>query len=164
MHRLPFIAFLLFSAALTAFLYLGKPEQQGLTGSPMPALTLQAYTSSSAPQAPVTLYNLFASWCTPCIAELPLLEELGQDENVAVIGIAWQDKPEVLADWTKKHGNPFDAIYLDADGAYGIGLGMRGLPETYVVDAKGIIRYHHLGPVTPENMPEMREQIEKAMK
>lgn len=163
--RLPFILFIILAAALGGFLYLGKSVEETRLDTPLPPITMQVYNEGkqSPADTKVTLYNIFASWCTPCIAELPHLAELGLLPGVSIVGIDWQDKPAVLEKWLEKHGNPFDRIYLDADGSYGIGLGMRGLPETYLVDAKGVIRYHHVGPVTPQNMAELRKQIEAAM-
>jgi len=158
----PFWLFLLFAAGLTVFLYVEEPKQQTLLGTEVPPLKLPMFQEPprAAADAPVTVYNLFASWCTPCIAELPLLEQLNR-ESVTVIGIAWKDDPQTLQDWLKRHGNPYDAIYLDNEGRYGMSLGMRGVPESFIVDAQGVIRYHHAGALTQPQLPEWQAVIKK---
>jgi cytochrome c biogenesis protein CcmG/thiol:disulfide interchange protein DsbE len=98
----------------------------------------------------VTLINFFASWCTPCAAELPELQALKkQHPDLRIEGIAWNDTPPALKKWLKQHGNPYDNIWVDPDGKATIGMGIRGLPETFIVDGRGMIRYRHAGAISP---------------
>lgn len=107
--------------------------------------------SSAHFEKQVTLVNMFASWCVPCRAEMPDLVKLKtQTQHVRFEGIAWNDTPNVIDPWLKKYGNPFDTVWYDATGQAAIALGIRGVPETFIVDTKGVIRYHHIGVVTPQ--------------
>ena len=94
---------------------------------------------------PVVL-NLFASWCTPCLAEHPLLQSLEQN-GATVYGIGWRDKEENIRNWLNEHGNPFTAVWMDAKGEAAIPLGLRGVPETYILH-KGKVTFHHAGVLT----------------
>jgi len=107
------------------------------------------------------LLNLWASWCPPCVAEAPQLERL-KEEGVEIIGIAMSDKPEDVATFLKNHGNPYTRIGADDYSKMQFELGSSGLPETYVIDAKGVIRYQHIGDIRQEHIPMLLEQIEKA--
>ncbi len=93
------------------------------------------------------LINIFASWCAPCRAEIPRLQALAAD-GVTVLGIAYKDRPEDTQRFLDSLGNPYGRIGVDRDGRIGIELGVYGVPETYVVDAQGIIRHRHVGEVT----------------
>jgi cytochrome c biogenesis protein CcmG/thiol:disulfide interchange protein DsbE len=99
----------------------------------------------------VTVVNFFASWCTPCAAEMPELAALKkQFPMVKFQGVAWNDKPETLQQWLSTHGNPFTHIWLDKKGDATIDLGIKGIPETFIVDRTGTIRYHLTGPLTKD--------------
>src|SRR5919199_2784257 len=97
-----------------------------------------------------TLVNFFASWCVPCRVEHPLLMRLSEEGKVRLEGIAYKDKTEDTARFLAQLGDPFKRIGVDADGRVGIDFGVYGVPETYVVDRDGKIRYRHVGPLTPE--------------
>ena len=140
--------------AVLAYGLLHADDVQAPGASPMlnqslPKLTLEPFTGDSAftPKGRVQVVNIFASWCTPCIAELPELVPLRQIDGVALVGIAWHDAPEKLRAWVKKYQAPYDHIYRDMDNQTGVKLGIRGVPETFVVDRDGIIRFHHVGPL-----------------
>lgn len=92
-----------------------------------------------------SLVNVFASWCTSCMYEHPLFAELSGLENLKLVGINWRDKRADSAAWLKKHGNPYDVIAYDELGKYGISLGIRGVPETFLVDPEGIVIDHVRG-------------------
>jgi len=92
--------------------------------------------------------NFFASWCVPCQAEQPWLARMAEEDGIAVYGVNYKDKPEALAPWLEKHGNPFKAIGADDEGRVAIEWGVYGVPETFLIDRSGIIRLRHVGPVT----------------
>ena len=86
-----------------------------------------------------------ASWCAPCRAELPALALLGED--VAVIAVAYKDKNQDTEAFLKNYGNPYDAVWMDYDGAVGRSYGVYGVPETYLINGSGEIVMRHAGPV-----------------
>ncbi len=92
------------------------------------------------------ILNFFASWCPPCKLEHPFLMELSY--KYKIFGIAKKDNQEAIDMWFKKSGNPFQKIGLDSDGLVSIDWGVYGLPETFLLDAKGVIKYKHVGPIT----------------
>ena len=92
------------------------------------------------------LLNFFASWCAPCRAEAPALEKLS--EKISIIGIAYKDRHSDTTEFLKQYGNPFTVIGMDDDGRAGIAWGVYGVPETYLIDAAGLIRWRHAGPLT----------------
>jgi cytochrome c biogenesis protein CcmG/thiol:disulfide interchange protein DsbE len=95
----------------------------------------------------VSLVNVFASWCVPCRAEHPVLNRLAQTRRVPIYGINYKDKARDAAEWIAELGNPYTRIGAD-DGRVGIEWGVYGVPETFVVDRAGRIRYKHVGPLT----------------
>jgi len=99
------------------------------------------------------LINLYASWCTPCRAEHPVLMQLKQS-GVPIIGIAYKDRPENTSAFLARLGDPFAVTGLDPDGRFGLELGIAGVPETFVIGADGRIRAVHRGPLTTEVVAE----------
>lgn len=95
----------------------------------------------------VTLVNFFASWCAPCREEQPALMALARESGVSLDGIAYKDKPAAARRFLADVGNPYRQIGLDPDGTTAINFGVYGVPETYVVDRTGHIRYRHVGPL-----------------
>ena len=95
----------------------------------------------------VSLVNTFASWCTPCRQEHPVLNALAQTKRVPIYGINYKDKPDAALSWMGEFGDPYTKIGAD-DGRVGIAWGVYGVPETFVVDRSGRIRYKHVGPLT----------------
>ena len=95
----------------------------------------------------VWLLNVWASWCVSCRVEHPLLVELGKSKLVPLVGLNYKDQPDEGIAWLKQHGNPYDVSVVDRDGRVGIDWGVYGVPETFVVDKAGVIRYKHIGPV-----------------
>jgi cytochrome c biogenesis protein CcmG, thiol:disulfide interchange protein DsbE len=115
----------------------------------------------------VTLVNFFASWCAPCREEHNELLELSHFAGVALDGIAYKDKPEDSRRFLQSLGNPFARVGVDRDGSTAIDFGVYGVPETYLVDATGHIRYRHVGPLTAadiktEIVPLMRHITDSA--
>ena len=100
----------------------------------------------------VQLVNVFASWCVPCRVEHPVLMRLAREQGVTVKAINYKDKPEDAVRWLNQGGNPYAAIGADQDGRVSIDWGVYGVPETYVIDAEGRIRYKVVGPVMPDEV------------
>ena len=100
----------------------------------------------------VAVVNVFASWCLPCRAEHPVLTRLGQEPGLVLYGLNWKDKPADARAWLEALGDPYRKIGSDPSGRAGIDWGVYGVPETYVVDAEGRIRYKHVGPLSEEDL------------
>ena len=98
-------------------------------------------------QGHVSLVNTFASWCAPCRVEHPVLNALARTKRVAIYGINYKDKKDAALAWIGELGNPYTRIGAD-DGRVGIDWGVYGVPETFIVDPSGHIRYKHVGPLT----------------
>jgi cytochrome c biogenesis protein CcmG/thiol:disulfide interchange protein DsbE len=98
----------------------------------------------------VWLLNVWASWCVSCRAEHPLLMQLAKANVVPVYGLDYKDDPVEGRRWLAEHGNPYTASAVDQDGRVGIDYGVYGVPETFVIDNQGIIRYKQIGPLTAE--------------
>ena len=107
------------------------------------------------------LVNVFASWCVPCITEVKVLEQLEQ-RGVAIDGIAIRDRPEDVAQFLARRGDPYARIGRDDQSQVQIALGSSGVPESFVVDGRGIIRYQHVGPVEAGDVPVILAELEKA--
>lgn len=97
------------------------------------------------------LVNFFASWCVPCRAEHPVLARLAR-AGVTIEGIDYKDKPEDAKAWLKELGDPYRALAVDRDGRVAIDFGVYGVPETYIVDRAGKIRYRQVGPITSTDL------------
>lgn len=167
---LPLVLFLAF--VVLALFNMGRPQQQQITsrmvGQAMPPLALEGLdalhpglVTADVQQGGPVLINLFASWCLPCAVEAPQLAQLAQ-EGVVVHGIAVRDRPEAVQAFLTKYGNPFRRIGLDKDGQAQIALGSSGVPESFIVDGQGIIRYQHIGVITEEDMPRLRAALKAA--
>jgi cytochrome c biogenesis protein CcmG/thiol:disulfide interchange protein DsbE len=96
------------------------------------------------------LINVFASWCFACGDEHPVLMEYAGKFGVPLIGYDYKDKPDDAKAWLSQHGNPYAQVIADESGGTAIDFGVYGAPETFLVDATGVIRYKHIGPLTPE--------------
>jgi cytochrome c biogenesis protein CcmG/thiol:disulfide interchange protein DsbE len=130
-----------------------------LIDKPAPAFTLAAVPGTgvegfdtAALKGEVTVVNVFASWCVPCRAEHPLLEVLKTEAGVRLYGINQRDAPENAARFLAELGNPYDRIGADTDNRVSIDWGVYGVPETFVVNAAGVITYKHVGPMTPQTL------------
>ncbi|MGV3742750.1 MAG: DsbE family thiol:disulfide interchange protein [Burkholderiaceae bacterium] len=144
---------------LAVFLAIGLQKDprklpSALQGKPAPAFNLPSLDASAPPFDPekmkgkVWVMNVFASWCSACVIEHPRLIKLIEDKRVHLVGLAYKDIPEETRRWLDQHGNPYAHIALDVKGNVGIDYGVYGVPETYVIDAQGIIRVRHTGPIT----------------
>ena len=99
--------------------------------------------------------NLFASWCSPCVAEHPVLMQLANDMPNKVYGILYKDSAEAGGAFLDRLGNPFTRVLIDEDGQGGLDFGLTGVPETFVVDKDGVILLHIRGVLTPKNVEEI---------
>jgi cytochrome c biogenesis protein CcmG, thiol:disulfide interchange protein DsbE len=145
--------------AVVVFLYIGlglNPREvpSPLINKPAPAFNLQRLddpsqsTTDKDLHGKVWILNVWASWCVSCLEEHPLLVEFSKSGLVPIYGLNYKDrKPEADA-WLGKHGNPYLLSLMDPDGKIGIDYGVYGVPETYVIDKAGIIRFKQIGPVT----------------
>lgn len=102
----------------------------------------------------VTVVNVFAHWCTPCLAEHPYIEQLAATPGVRIFGLNYKDKDAKAIAWLKEHGNPYQRIGADRDGRVAIDWGVYGVPETFIVDRAGFICFKQVGPVTPAVLKE----------
>lgn len=124
-----------------------------LIDKPVPALTLAPLGSSlklferSDLAGHVSLINVFGSWCAVCVEEHPTLMRLARTKAIAVYGIDWKDTPREGQRWLAEQGNPYIAVGNDEAGKAALDLGVSGAPETFVVDAKGRVRYKHIGAI-----------------
>lgn len=119
----------------------------------VPALDAQTqgFGAKELKSGKVVVVNFFSSTCVPCRLEAPTLNQLAQMPGITLYGYVWKDKPEAARAFLDEVGNPFSRIGIDTDGRMGMDWGVRGWPETFVVDGKGVIRFKYdLGPLTPE--------------
>jgi cytochrome c biogenesis protein CcmG/thiol:disulfide interchange protein DsbE len=112
----------------------------------------------------VTLVNVWASWCVPCHDEAPLLMRLAQDDRIRIVGINYKDQAENARRFLGRHGNPFAAVGVDANGRASIDWGVYGVPETFIVGRDGRIAYKLVGGITERNIDTvLKTEIEKAL-
>lgn len=140
--------------ALAAFLYRGlaldpKEMPSALIDQPLPAFSLDNLTDGRALTrgdviGEVSLLNVWATWCISCRVEHPYLQKLA-DEGVVIIGVNYKDEDRAALAWLQDLGDPYRFNIVDNEGTLGLDLGVYGAPETYVVDAQGVIRYRHVG-------------------
>ncbi|QZD93123.1 DsbE family thiol:disulfide interchange protein [Qipengyuania xiapuensis] len=116
-----------------------------------------AYFQQGGPK----LLNIWASWCLPCIAEAPQLEAL-KEGGAEIVGVAIRDRPEDIERFLAQHGNPYSRIGRDDLSEVQLAIGSSGVPETFVVDGKGRIRYQHIGDVRASDVPLLLEELRKA--
>lgn len=155
---LPLAIFLALASTLALGLKRTDPQAlpSPLVGKPVPTFSLNEL---NAPQQNITaaqfkgqvwVLNVWASWCVSCRKEHPVLLELAQKKVVPLIGFNYQDQRDPGQQWLVRHGNPYQAVAFDSDGRVGMDLGVIGVPETFVIDKKGVIRFKHAGPVTQQ--------------
>ena len=127
-----------------------------LVGKAAPQFELQQLIDADRTFSPkdmtgkVWLLNVWASWCTSCREEHPVLSAVAKGGAVPVYGLNYKDRREDGVAWLERLGNPFVLSAYDPNGRIGIDYGVYGTPETYVIDKQGVIRYKRIGPVTPE--------------
>lgn len=151
----------------------GNPEAipSALVGKPVPGFDLPPLAGIDRPglrsadlKGTVTVVNVFASWCGPCRVEHPQLIELARDERIRLVGINYKDVTANAVGFLDELGDPYAAIGVDSTGRTAIDWGVYGVPETFIVDADGVIRYKHIGPIDPGALDGViRPAIDKAL-
>ena len=96
----------------------------------------------------IMVVNFFASWCKPCRDEHIYIKRFSNEKGIRIIGINYKDNPKKAVKWLSSLGNPYSDVPVDKDGRIAIDWGVYGIPETFVISSKGIIKYRHIGPVT----------------
>ena len=142
--------------------------ESGMIGKPVPAFAATsalplkpALSSANLADGRPKLVNFFASWCVPCIGEAPLLGELNK-QGVPIVGIAVRDRPDDLRQFLTENGDPFERIGSDPQSRLQLAFGSAGVPETFVVDGHGIIRMQHIGPIEPDDVPDLISAVKEA--
>lgn len=107
------------------------------------------------------IINIFASWCLPCKAEAPQLMELSR-QGIPIDAVAIRDRPEDIARFLGEWGDPYRNIALDKDASLQLAIGSSGVPETYIIDASGTIRYQHIGAINATDLGRIIEEYEKS--
>lgn len=125
----------------------GVPSQ--LINKKVPAFNVPGLSSADLAAGHPVVVNFFASWCQPCQEEASVLLML-HDAGVPLIGIAYKDKPADTHSFLGRAGNPYLRLGLDQPGLVGIDWGITGVPETYLIDGNGVVRWRYVGPLTPE--------------
>ncbi|MGR9087664.1 MAG: DsbE family thiol:disulfide interchange protein [Gammaproteobacteria bacterium] len=161
-YIIPFVLFIVLAVFLAAGLKL-KPSEipSPFIGKPAPAFAapkLEAPEHQLTPaelKGKVWLFNVWASWCVSCRAEHPVLNRLAGQRAVMIVGLNYKDDPNDAKNWLAKLGNPYTVSIMDRDGRIGIDWGVYGVPETFVIDKKGVIRHKFTGPVTNEDVQQI---------
>lgn len=163
---LPVVVFAALAALFLFQLTLGNDPSKipsALIGKAVPETTLPAIPelSRDGQSVPgfsredllgkVSVVNIFASWCGPCRQEHPILEELARVDGIQMIGVNYKDKPENARRFLGSLGNPYDRVGADGAGRISIDWGVYGVPETFIVDQSGTIRYKFIGPLSPQS-------------
>jgi cytochrome c biogenesis protein CcmG/thiol:disulfide interchange protein DsbE len=156
-----FVLPLVLLAALLALLVVGLRRDPGyvpspLIGKPAPDFTLprldapEQMLSKQDLLGDVSLVNVWATWCVGCRQEHAYLVHLAQTAGVPIFGLNWKDDVQLARQWLQSLGNPYVATGVDQDGRVAIDWGVYGAPETFLLDAGGIVLYKHIAPLTPE--------------
>ncbi|UYN98740.1 MAG: DsbE family thiol:disulfide interchange protein [Devosia sp.] len=135
-------------ASLVRSVLIDRPAPQ-FALAPVEGLGVPGFDTATLEGTP-TLVNVFASWCIPCRDEHPLLESLKAETGIRMFGINHSDAPENARAFLDELGNPYDAVGADRDRRVSIDWGVYGVPETFLVNAAGVIVYKHVGPLSPE--------------
>jgi cytochrome c biogenesis protein CcmG, thiol:disulfide interchange protein DsbE len=149
--------------ALLSLLGVGLTLKPGEVPSPLigkaapafslPQLDYPDLTSSpESMRGKVWLLNVWASWCVACLQEHPVFVDLAKSGLVPIVGLNYKDPRKDALEWLRRHGNPYLLSVSDSQGRVGIDYGVYGVPETFVIDKAGIIRFKYIGPITPEAM------------
>jgi cytochrome c biogenesis protein CcmG/thiol:disulfide interchange protein DsbE len=163
---LKYILPLLLFIVLAAFLALGLNLHPSEIPSPLLNKTAPTFSAPKL-QTPgekltpadlkgkVWLFNVWASWCVSCRGEHPILNQMAKTKAAIIVGLNYKDEPEDAKGWLTQLGNPYDVSIMDQDGRIGLDYGVYGVPETFVMDKQGLIRYKHTGAVTAEDVQQI---------
>jgi len=158
-YLIPVAVFLGIASFFYAGLNVGEPTvlPSPLVGKPAPPVEVtqldpafESFTSADLAIGKPILVNFWASWCAPCRIEAPVLDALAERTELEIYGVAYKDATADSLDFLDELGNPFSRIAADEDGRVAIDWGVTGVPETFVIDADGIIRARYAGPLTDE--------------
>ena len=156
---LPLAAFLVVVGFLAVGLTLNPRELPSpLVGKPAPAFSLPQLHDQAKVFSPndmtgkVWLLNFWASWCGGCKEEHPVLLQLAKSGEVPIYGVDYKDTRDEALTWLRQHGNPYPLTAVDEAGRVGINYGVYGVPETYVIDKAGVIRYKQIGPLREDTL------------
>jgi len=174
MKSLRFLIPLALFGALAWFLYAGlslNPREvlSPLIGKPAPAFALPRLDDPTQTVkredllGKVWVMNVWASWCAPCREEHPLVVAFARERKVPVIGLNYKDRPGDARTWLERLGNPYAATLIDFDGKVGIDFGVYGVPETFVIDAQGVVRFKHVGVLTRQVISQKIEPLLKEL-
>jgi cytochrome c biogenesis protein CcmG, thiol:disulfide interchange protein DsbE len=158
LYFLPVVLFLVLAGYFATALFSGRDPAllpSALIDKPAPDFVLAGFDgqdglSLAALKGQVVVVNFFASWCVPCRSEEPLLMRLSEQERVPLYGIAYKDKPADARRYLDQLGDPYRHVGLDESGRTAIDFGVYGVPETYLIDKAGHIRFRYVGPLTAE--------------
>ncbi len=161
-YLLPLLLFIALSVFLAIGLKLNPREiPSPLIDKPAPAFKLpilatpERTLSQADMQGKVWLLNVWASWCVSCREEHPLLTQLAKMNKVTLVGLNYKDQADAAQAWLAKQGNPYNVSVMDSDGRTGIDYGVYGVPETFVIDKRGVVRYKHTGPSQPGDLEKL---------
>jgi len=166
----PLALFVLLFVMLAAGLLWPTPKtiDSHMIGKPLPRMELPPgvagrapFQTGAAPDGKPRLLNVFASWCIPCIAEAPVLMEMKR-QGIRIDAVAIRDRPEDVATFLGRWGDPYERIGSDVDASLQLAIGSSGVPETFVIDGKGVIRLQHIGDIRPEDMADIVKALEDA--
>lgn len=167
---IPLAAFLVLTVLLGRGLALNPREVPSpLVGKPAPAFTLPRLddgtvsVSGASFAGKVWVLNVWASWCGPCREEHPLWVEFGRRSKVPIVGLNYKDKRAQAQPWLRQLGDPYAMSLFDSDGKVAIDWGVYGVPETFVIDRQGVVRFKQIGPITATVLREKIEPLLKAL-
>ena len=167
----PLAIFLFLVGFLAAGLKLNPREVPSpLVGRPAPAFELPLLQQPEKRFSPadmrgkVWLLNVWASWCETCREEHPLLLNLAKQNLMPILGLNYKDKGDDAQRWLKQFGDPYQFSVVDANGRIGIDYGVYGVPETYLIDAEGVIRFKQIGALTPAVMEQKILPLARTLK
>ena len=167
------IPFFIFSLILLVFFYLLLIERNpselpsALIDNKIPQfsgkilLKDEIFNSNEKIKNKITLINFFATWCKPCLKEHEYIMRFGNKKNINLIGINYKDNPAKTKAWLEKLGNPYSSVVLDKNGKIGIDFGVYGIPETFLINSSGIIKYRHVGPITDKEYDKIILMLKK---
>jgi cytochrome c biogenesis protein CcmG/thiol:disulfide interchange protein DsbE len=167
------VPFLFFIFILLAFFYLLMTERNpselpsNLLNKNVPKFEANSliknekFISSEEFGNEIVLVNFFATWCKPCLQEHDYIKRFSSEKKIRIIGINYKDNKKAAINWLNKLGNPYSDIPIDKDGRIAIEWGVYGIPETFLINSKGVIKYKHIGPVTEKIYKKINVLVEK---